>query len=136
MSAKEIFVIVDDSREDRFFLKRMLQRAFPDCEFVEFLDVDEALAFLLSSESRPPATVIVDINMPRMSGFEFAELYAEAASEGSDAARIYLTSHLEDPEEQARIATHPAIAGWIAKPHRIEDLRAAFAGDRRGRPQD
>lgn len=77
-------MIVDDNEADRYLLKRDLKKSGLDHVVFESSDGDEALRFLEAFEEHkstygehfPPRVIFLDINMPRVGGFEFLEMFA------------------------------------------------------------
>lgn len=66
-------IIVDDSADDQFFLKNALS-SFKQLKFESFSYPEKFLSYLNQlSERDLPHIVIIDINMPRMTGFEVIE---------------------------------------------------------------
>ncbi|SDM03945.1 response regulator [Siphonobacter aquaeclarae] len=65
---KQIVYVVDDDEDDRFFAQEGLNE-HADCEVFFFANGEELLAGL---EIAPelPTLVLLDLNMPRMNGFE------------------------------------------------------------------
>jgi CheY-like chemotaxis protein len=60
-------LIVDDLFENRLFLKKIIQSVF-NCGVFESSDGIEALEFL---KTKIPTLIILDINMPRLNGYDF-----------------------------------------------------------------
>jgi len=70
------FVLVDDDAVDREVIRRALRQLGADNAIIEAEDGEEALQKLedaLEQESNRAYVVILDLNMPRMNGFEFLE---------------------------------------------------------------
>jgi len=70
------FVLVDDDAVDREVIRRALRQLGADNAIIEAEDGEEALQKLedaLQQESDRAHVVILDLNMPRMNGFEFLE---------------------------------------------------------------
>ena len=70
------FVLVDDDAVDREVIRRALRQLGVDNPIVEAEDGEEALEKLeaaMEQESDKAHVVILDLNMPRMNGFEFLE---------------------------------------------------------------
>lgn len=72
-------LIVDDSEDDRYILKRQLKRLGFSGAILEASDGSDAVQFLQEAGSRqrdqtltfPPIAIVLDINMPVIGGFEF-----------------------------------------------------------------
>lgn len=75
MLKKAQVLIVDDSEIDRYILNRKLSRLGEDAVIVvEQPDGDEALSYLsecIKNDTNIPEVIFLDVNMPKMGGFEF-----------------------------------------------------------------
>ena len=88
-------------------------------------NVEEAREYLNSCVERAqpfPDAIFVDLNMPGMSGMEFAELYTERyAALYPDTKLVMLTSSISR-REKAQALDIPAINDFMEKPLTIEKL--------------
>jgi CheY-like chemotaxis protein len=105
MAAFKSVLLVDDSRATNFMHRELIREA----DFAERIDValdgEEALDFLRSgsdSEYFPPSVIFLDINMPKMDGFEFLEA-CKSLPEGQRGSLVIvmLTTSL-DPGDRTR----------------------------------
>lgn len=119
--------VVEDRPEDRFFLGHALSEAFPDCMIKEFSYAENALAYLRSPDRPQLDLIIVDISMPRMDGFEFADAFSELYPELRSKAKLYIMSSSIDPKDHSRAAEHLSVAGFLEKPPSIPALKALLA---------
>ena len=87
-------------------------------------DGQDALEQLERMAEEPPDVIVLDMNMPRVSGWEFARLYRE--SDLPHAPIVVLTAA---HDVQARCAEVDA-DGCIGKPFELDDLLAAVARPR------
>ncbi|WP_145350413.1 response regulator [Roseimaritima multifibrata] len=67
-------VLVDDDSTDNFLHKRVLEKSGLVEEVIAFEQPEMALDYLASIE-HPIDVICLDINMPKMNGFEFLEAY-------------------------------------------------------------
>ena len=83
-------LIIDDSDEDRYLLKRFLKKTELDVIIAEARNGEEALDFLTSfsekyAETHPdidsPLIAFLDVNMPIMNGWEFLEEFHSRLSD-------------------------------------------------------
>jgi CheY-like chemotaxis protein len=67
-------LIVDDDKDDHFFIKRALKRIVPDATIKSVYDGSEAIDYLWkkgkfeSSSHTIPQVIFMDINMPKING--------------------------------------------------------------------
>lgn len=71
MSHPKPLLLVEDDANDVRFLRRALQEAGGDQELIHLPDGEKALARLHSPAHPKPALVLLDLNLPGMSGVEF-----------------------------------------------------------------
>lgn len=108
-------LILDDSKEDRFFIRRALGKVV-DATQVEFSYAEEALAYLRTPERPSLDVILVDISMPRMDGFEFADQFVDLYPELRGSAPLYIVSSSIDPQDVERAKAHPGVSGLFSKP--------------------
>ena len=121
-------LVVDDSPADREYCEIMLQQAGGYGQILHAETGEQALALLAShEESRrahpetlPIRVIFLDINMPRMNGFEFLEAYESSrlnAAPGEVAAVvIVMLSSSGNERERRRAEAFPSVLRWIEKP--------------------
>ena len=113
-------LVVDDSRADRFLMGWVLGKieGLGPIEFCR--DAEEALAWLRANPM--PDIIFVDINMPRMNGFELLEaVQAEFADlSGSHVAILSSSSWRDDRKRASGMAL---ISNYFTKPLAADALR-------------
>ena len=69
-------LLVDDAEADNFLHRRAVEAAGLAAEIVTRLDGQTALDYLGDPDTtEPPALILLDINMPGMTGWEFLDAY-------------------------------------------------------------
>lgn len=109
-------LLIDDNRIDQRQYKRVLMRSGLVEEVVAFSFADEALRFLKDNPEKVVDVIFLDINMPRMNGFEFLE--AATSEIGADFTKVVvamLTTSL-NPEDRSRAETYDVVKQFISKP--------------------
>lgn len=122
---KTIFLI-DDDPITNFIHTKIIQKNFPFdvTAFTYALDALNELKKLVASDSHLiPDFIFLDINMPRMDGWEFLDEFQMLPPEfvkGCDIAMI--TSSL-DREDIERSKTYPSVREFISKPLTVQMIK-------------
>ncbi|MEX2304164.1 MAG: response regulator [Bryobacterales bacterium] len=124
-------IVIDDSEADRYLARRTLKKAGVTHRVLEFPDALSALGLLGDREAfaqqcgpwPPRAVVLLDINMPRMDGFEFLEALDERIKAGDVlpgalAVVMYSTSDFQSDVDRAR--SHGIVVDYVVKPITVE----------------
>lgn len=121
---KKILIVEDDSFQ-RNIIKHIIDRAGFRNEIMEASDGEEGIQ-VLAKNFQDVALVLCDLNMPKMTGFEFIEGVAKVSSV-ANIPIVMVTS--EDSEEKMKQAheAHPNLAGYIVKPFTPEKVKAVIA---------
>ena len=109
MESKLQVLVIDDSRTMRLILGRMLRDL--GLEVTEASNGRDALAQLDAGLS--PSVILVDWNMPEMTGIEFVEAVRQAPYE-STAKVVMVTTETEVP--QVRRALESGADEYVMKP--------------------
>jgi CheY-like chemotaxis protein len=115
-------MLIDDEVFDQKMYQRVIARSGLVGKTLAFLYADEALAFLIQPDREPVDVILLDINMPRMNGFEF--LAAGTAKFGEALARVVvvmLTTSLE-PGDREKANAISVVRAFINKPLTVEHL--------------
>lgn len=117
--------LIDDNEIDQRLYKRIIARASVDWQVQVFTFAEDALEVLKGQPDRPVDLIFLDINMPRMNGFEFLE--AAIADHGRGFARVVvamLTTSL-DPADRRRAESYEVVKEFISKPLTVEIVQEA-----------
>ncbi len=111
-------LLIDDDDDSNFIHKRLIQK-MGVAEKVEIATNGlEALAFLKSRQGTTfevPSIIFLDLNMPKMDGWEFLEEYGKLEErQKSRTLFIKLTTSLNH-HDQRKIEEDPNVTGYINK---------------------
>ncbi|MEM6386861.1 MAG: response regulator [Pseudomonadota bacterium] len=108
--------IIDDAEFDQMLYARIIARTGLVDETLCFYSAEEAVEYFKSPDSEPVDVILLDINMPGMSGFEFLELVSkDEFKEYADLVVVMLTTSL-DPSDVARARSFDLVKDYINKP--------------------
>ncbi len=113
MELKQI-LCVDDSEADQYLNKYRITAANPDIQIRQAFDGEQALE-LLREPGYTPDLILLDINMPRMNGFEFLEVYNAEFSPQTTSVVVMLTSSLLE-DDRIRAEQYATVQGFLFKP--------------------
>lgn len=113
-------LIVDDSEIDRYILNRKLSRLGDDAvTVVEQQDGDEALLYLsecLKNDSDIPEVIFLDVNMPKMGGFEFLAKFSPMHQDsGLRKSNVMMYSSSDRNEDKQRAFGFPCVKEFLIK---------------------
>lgn len=112
---KVIVLLIDDDPTSILIHRMLLQREFPDVIIKEFTSAPLALDFLKSVQN-PDCfhfSILLDIFMPEMSGWEFLEILQEHQNWSYS---IHLITSSIDPREKTRSETYKCVHSFTEKP--------------------
>ncbi|RCR66686.1 response regulator [Larkinella punicea] len=111
--------IADDDEDDRFLLQFAFQELGFDSAPTFAIDGLDLLHRLLDSEVRP-ALIILDINMPRLDGFETLKVLRSKKPYQTTPIVMLTTSVQESDRQHARDL---GASAYLIKPSTIEELK-------------
>lgn len=120
--AIKLALLIDDEEIDLRQYERVLKKSGLVENVMKFTYADVALDHLKKNPDLEVDVIFLDINMPRMNGFEFLE--AAARDLTADFAKVVvamLTTSLS-PEDKARAESFVAVKDYINKPLSVEDV--------------
>jgi CheY-like chemotaxis protein len=114
-------LLIDDDPDDNFFHQVIIKQM----NIVDRIDVAndgvEALEYL-RSETTPPELIFLDINMPRMNGWEFLAEYKQLYAEQKAKAIVIFLTTSANPEDLKRARQIEEVSGFETKPLSAESL--------------
>lgn len=129
---KITIVIVDDSKMDRYVAKRIIDKTGEDRDikvveydtgdaFIEVMKEDERRANEICTPP-PPVFVLLDINMPGMSGFDVLESLREVVCDDQFII-VTMYSSSNHAEDRMDALNYPYVKDYVVKPITQEKCR-------------
>ena len=115
-------LLVDDEPANNLVHKLMISRLELAGEIVVMESALEALDYL---EKEHPDVILLDINMPALSGWDFMDRFSSMSVAGK--TKVYMVSSSVNPEDRERAVQNDLIADFIEKPLKIEYLMQMLA---------
>ncbi|MGF7213973.1 CheY-like chemotaxis protein [Spirosoma lacussanchae] len=113
---KECVFIVDDDEDDLFIIQQVFSQYSPECQ-LKPLTSGTALLDALAEAPALPDLILLDLNMPQMSGLETLAHLRQHTTYSSIPVVVLTTSdHARDKQQAAQLKA----SGFITKPSTIE----------------
>lgn len=122
----ERFVLVDDNDSDNFFHGIALKKAGFTGEVRVFERPEEALQFLIDDQISCSTCLLLDINMPQMSGFDLARELQQRLHPQSP-LQVFMVSSSDWEADRERAANLPIVDHYVCKPFTVANAQAAMA---------
>ncbi|HEX8656312.1 MAG TPA: response regulator [Hymenobacter sp.] len=123
-------VLIDDDATTVFLTTRLFQREGLGEALTAFGCPVEAVAFLREQAlaGTLPRVLLLDLNMPLMSGWDVLEALKPVESQLLGQCVVYILTSSLAPADVARAAEHPLVAGLLHKPLNQRQVQALQAG--------
>lgn len=122
----DLILLVDDDKVTNLMHRRQIERG----GFAGHVDVatdgQAALSYieeLCARGARQPELVVLDINMPRMNGFEFLAAYSELPAGLRDGQTVVMVSTSSLQQDVDRAQADPSVRAYFVKPLKDGDFQ-------------
>ena len=126
------FIIIDDDPVNNFICVKTIQRVIPDPSIIAFTEAVHALEYLQSSAFNISGVdnviILLDINMPLMSGWDFLSAYESLPGNIKRPLSIYMLSSSVNPEDMARAEASEYVMDYIMKPLPVDVINSIVNG--------
>jgi len=116
-------LLIDDDSTTNFLNELLVESLGLTDQLLIAATGEEALALLSQAEVSAPSLILLDANMPGMTGTEFLEAYYQRALDQQQASVVVMLTTTMDARDLARI-NELHIAGLVSKPLTKEKIEA------------
>jgi len=106
-------MLVDDDDVDSIIVQRALKELKVSNELIRKVDGEDALTYLKDESNPKPCVILLDLNMPKINGFEFLKI-AKADEKLKRLPVVVLST--SDVDQNIIDSFDLGVAGYIVKP--------------------
>jgi CheY-like chemotaxis protein len=126
------FILIDDDPMNNLICKLTIEMALDQSDIRAFVNPEVAFDYIQNDFSERKelfALILLDINMPIMSGWEFLELFDNLSFDIKDRVRICILSSSIDERDKERSYANKNVSDFLVKPLTDKDILRITAGE-------
>ncbi|HZY81349.1 MAG TPA: response regulator [Cyclobacteriaceae bacterium] len=114
------FIAIDDDPVNNMICKLTIEMVANKPEIITFTKPQEGFDYIMneyaSKVNSEPTVLLLDLNMPVMSGWEFLERFDNVKDDVKKLFRIYILSSSVDPRDKQRSYANKNVQAFLVKP--------------------
>ncbi len=124
------FLIVDDDPQNNSLSRMAIRKVLGNVPVKDFEVPETGLEYIgkdfETGMGNEKTVLLLDINMPTMTGWEFLEEFEKFSENIKQQFQIYMLSSSVDPSDIERATSNPLVTDFIEKPLNKEALERMF----------
>jgi len=119
------FILIDDDPMNNLISKLTIEMTLGECDIKAFVNPELGFEYVQSEFSKladTSALLLLDINMPIMSGWEFLELFDNLSYSIKERVRICILSSSIDDRDKERSYANKNVVDFLVKPLTDKDV--------------
>ena len=111
-------IIIDDDATSNMICKMIIKKVLPEIEVTDILHPQRGMDYIKENfkENSLPICLLLDINMPDWSGWDFLDHFIELPEYIKNKFTIYMLSSSVNKEDLQKAATNTYVKDYIEKP--------------------
>ena len=121
------FIVIDDDSLNNMICTMVIEGSFPGSNIKAFTDPEKGLAYLedlCEQSGDKEAVVFLDINMPRLSGWDVLDALRHFPEIVKQCFKVFMLSSSIDFADKQKVHDHPLVNAYIEKPLTQAKLRS------------
>ena len=138
MKSPSQFILIDDDPMNNLICKLTIEMTFGQTDVKAFVNPENGLEYFqneFATLTDTSALLLLDINMPSMSGWEFLEMFDNLSFEIKDRVRVCILSSSIDDRDKQRSYANKNVLDFLVKPLTDKDILRITAMElKKGKP--
>ena len=113
------FIIIDDDPVSNMICKLTIEKVVSKADIKVFVNAENALKYITTAYTaltKEPTILLLDINMPVMTGWEFLEAFENLSDHAKSSIGIYILSSSLDSRDRDRSFSEKRVKDHFIKP--------------------
>jgi CheY-like chemotaxis protein len=113
------FILVDDDPTSNLICKLTIEKTYGISNTKAYEKPEAALNYLktdFDADTATSTTLLLDINMPGMDGWEFMKAFSLLNESIKNNVQVYILSSSTDEADISKAAAIPEVTGYLTKP--------------------
>ena len=130
MEIPKRFMVVDDDSTNNLLCGYAIKRLFSEAKITLFTNPETALGAIEEdygkSTDAMPTILLLDINMPTMTGWDFLDIFRDFDEKVRNQFVIYILSSSVDERDMKKAEANIFVSGFLSKPLSLEGIQSMF----------